>query len=293
MTNIEHFIRKYYLKIDSLDLELIIAAVLKKPREFVLSHPEYKIPKFKIKNLKLKISRRGRGEPLAYILGHKEFYGLDFKVDKNVLIPRPETELLVDLALKEALNTKYRILNTSIIDMGTGSGNVIISVTCNIKHVACDKMKFYGIDISKKALKIARKNAKLHKVNKKIKILQGNILEPILKNKKYLIQNTRYIILANLPYVSKKIYAKSPTIKHEPKLSLLSSEEGLHHYKKFLKQIKKLIVTCYMLYVTCLFEISPEQKPKLSKLIKYYFPKAGINFHKDLAGKWRVCEIIA
>ena len=120
---IRDILTKYRKDIDMLDAELIIAHFLGKNREFILAHPEYEIPKFKIKNLKLKISHRLRGEPLAYILGEKEFYGLKFKVNKNVLIPRPETETLVDLALKGIKKlpvTDYR-LPVTIADIGTGS----------------------------------------------------------------------------------------------------------------------------------------------------------------------------
>jgi release factor glutamine methyltransferase len=293
MESIADIQKKYSKIIDLLDFELIIAAVLKKPREFVLSHPEYKIPKFKIENLKLKISRRRRGEPLAYILGHKEFYGLDFKVSKNVLIPRPETELLVDLAinnLQPTTNNKQQKI--VIIDVGTGSGNIIISIACSMKHATYNKIKLYGIDISKKALKVAKQNAKFHKVDKKIKFLKGDLLEPIIK-KCYMLHVTCYmIIVANLPYVSKKIYFSSPTIKHEPRLALLSSKEGLLHYTKLLCQIKKLLVTCYMFHVTCFMEISPEQKTKLARMIKFYFPKAKMKFHRDLSGKWRACKVV-
>lgn len=297
MFTIQNFFTKYFSKIDHYDLELIISHVLKKPREFVLSHPEYEIPKFKIENLKLKISRRRRGEPLAYILGHKEFYSLDFKVNKNVLIPRPETELLVDLALNK-LKTKsagWQIKpKTAIIDVGTGSGNVIISVVKNLLNhkLRTTNYRFLGIDISQKAINIAKENAKLHKVDKKIKFLKGNLLKPLINKLSMVKCQQSIVILANLPYVSKKIYNSSPTIKHEPKSALLSSNAGLAHYEKLLKQIKSLMKMCYMLRVSCYMEISSEQKNKFTKLIKIYFPKSNIKFFKDLSGKWRVCEIM-
>jgi release factor glutamine methyltransferase len=279
--------KKYHAKIDALDLELIIAHGIRKTREFVLAHPEYKIPKLKIENLKLKISRRMRGEPLAYILGHKEFYGLDFRINQHTLIPRPETELLVELALKEIRDTKYKIPDT-IIDIGTGSGNIIIGLAKNLKA----RNKFIATDISPKALTVAKYNARKHKVDKKIKFLRGNLLEPIIKNTKYQILNTKYIIIANLPYLSKKIYnATAKDVKnYEPKSALLSSKKGLAHYEKLLKQIKKLVMS-YELRVTSYLEISPEQKPALQNLVKSILPDAKMEFRKDLAGKWRVCCI--
>ncbi|HEX7586062.1 MAG TPA: hypothetical protein VF390_00270 [Patescibacteria group bacterium] len=105
--------KKYYGKIDSLDLELLIAAAIDKPREFVLAHPEYKLTKFQISNFKFQISRRINGEPIAYILGHKEFFGLDFKVNKHTLIPRPETELIPQIVTQN-METKGKNKNPNI-----------------------------------------------------------------------------------------------------------------------------------------------------------------------------------
>jgi len=241
----------------------------------------------------LKIARRAKHEPIAYILGHKEFFGLEFRVDENTLIPRPETELLIEEVLQEFQDTRYNPeysgQNTKIIDVGTGSGNIIVSLAKNLES---KKIKFVGIDISEKALRIAKQNAKKNKVDKKIKFLKGSLLEPF---KKYSLLTTHYslLILANLPYLSKKIYSSTPVDvkKYEPKSALISGTDGLNHYKKLFKQIKKIYVSCFMLNVTCFVEISPEQKPRIQKLIKIQFPEAKIEFKKDLAGKWRLLVI--
>jgi len=283
MLSISDFQKKYHRKIDALDLDLLIAAAIKKPREFVLTHPEYITPKFKIKNLKFKIARRKRGEPLAYILGWKEFYGLKFKVDKNVLIPRPETELIVENVLK------IKPKNKTIIDLGTGSGNIIISLAENIKG----KNIFFATDISAKALDIARQNAKKHKLSKKIKFLHGNLLAPIIQNsiRRLADKIPNLIIIANLPYLSSKIYHSAPTTirNYEPRSALLSSNDGLTHYKKFFQQLKKLHATNYKLQA--FIEFSPEQKTQLKKAILTAFPGCHLTFFKDLAGKFRVAQI--
>lgn len=253
-----------------LDIELLISHAIKKAREFVLAHPEFEISNTQAIKIEELIKRRLKHEPIAYILGEKEFYGLDFKVNEHTLIPRPETELIIEKVL--ALNPK----NSNIVDIGTGSGNIIIALAKNLQA----KNKFFGIDISSKALQIAKQNAKTNKVEKKIKFLKGNLLQPLTKNK---IENA--IIIANLPYLSKKIYdATMPDVKKfEPKSALYSAEEGLAHYRKLFSQIKfpaKIFI-----------EFSPEQKSSLSKLAKELFPKAKLNFHKDLAQKWRILEI--
>lgn len=307
MKKIKDILIKHSSKINSLDLELLIAQAINKPREFVLAHPEYNIPPLKIvsgtRDWKLKIARRIKGEPLSYITGRKEFYRLEFKVDKNTLIPRPETELLVELALKEIQNTSHEIPATKIIDVGTGSGNIIISIANAMESIqysrltgkqATSDIQFFATDISTKALRVAKYNARKHKVDKKIKFLNGNLLEPILKNNLACSgQNSRIIILANLPYLSEEIYsAAAPSIrKYEPRSALLSQNHGLAHYEKLLWQIKQTITNNQWPMAKCFFEISPEQKPKISKLIKKYFSETKIEFRKDLAGKWRICAI--
>lgn len=285
---ISDFQKKYSKKLDFLDFELLIAAAIRKPREFVLAHPEQKLTQYQVSSIKYKVSERIKGKPLAYILGHKEFYGLDFNVNKHTLIPRPETELLVEQALRE-LKTKNQKPKT-IIDIGTGSGNIIISLAKNNEQRARNNIKYFATDISKFALQIAKQNAKKHNVAKKINFFHGNLLEPILKHATCDMRHA--IILANLPYLSKEIYQSAPTDvrKYEPKTALYSPEAGLAHYHKLLLQIKKLVVTGYGLRVTGFFEISPEQKPTIQKLIKSYFPEAKIGFQRDLAGKWRLCQ---
>jgi release factor glutamine methyltransferase len=261
--------------------ELILSHILQKSREYVLTHPEIALNKAqKAKFLNL-IKRRQKYEPLAYILGHKEFYGLDFKVDKNVLIPRPETELLVEEIIK--LDPK----GENIIDIGTGSGNIVISLAKSIG----EKNNFFAVDISEKALRIAKYNAKKHKVDKKIDFIKSDLL----KNKKLLdkIKNKKIIMVANLPYLSKKIYSSTmPDVKnYEPQSALLSGDDGLDHYKKLFSQIGKLLVANCRLLAEIFLEISPEQKTKMEKMIRKYFPKCKMNFIKDISGRWRVVKI--
>ncbi len=284
-------------KLALFEIQLLCAEVIGKSREFVITHPEYVLSSSQLSTLQSQIRRRLKGEPIAYILGHKEFYGLAFLVNKHTLIPRPETELVTDLVLDKLRNLlRNKLRNTSIIDIGTGSGNIIISIAHNIQHETHNikhATKLYGIDISKEALKVARKNAKLHKVNENIKFLQGDLLLPISKSKNYKPEAGNLIITANLPYLSKEIYNSTPRdVKNfEPKSALHSPKSGLAHYERLLKQIQKMLKECYMLHVTCYMEISPEQKPLLLLLVKNFFPKTKIRFHKDLAGKWRICEV--
>lgn len=297
MKTISDIQKAYFGKIDLTDIEILIVDSIGKSREFILAHPEYEIPSLKIEKLKLKISRRLKGEPIAYILGHKEFYGLDFMVNKHTLIPRPETELLVEIALDQLKVHKVsKVHKVIIVDIGTGSGNIIVSITKAIEKSKIQNAtaEFVGIDISKDALKIAKKNAAIHNLDKKIAFLNGSLLTPIIENCKLKIENSKMIILANLPYLSKEIYQSAPidVKKFEPKTALYSPEQGLQHYRRLLEQLKDLLAANRQLQISLLLEISPEQKTLLPAVIKPIFPKAKVSFQKDLAGKWRVCKII-
>lgn len=188
--------------------------------------------------------------------------------------------------MEKAIKSKPR--NNIIVDIGTGSGNIIIALAKKLK----DAEGFIAIDISEKALRVAKQNAKIHAVNRKIKFLKGDLLSPIISNLQ-LVTGKRIVIVANLPYLSKSIYASAPPSvrKFEPRMALLSGRDGLANYKKLFLQIKLLVIN-YELRVTTFIEISPEQKKKLGKLARDIFPAAKIAFYKDLAGKWRICEII-
>ena len=292
MPTIHEISKKYYKKIDCLDLELIISRATNMPREFVLAHPDFILSVHERRKFQKMAARRLKNEPLAYILKYKEFYGLDFKVNKNTLIPRPETELLVEKTIKKILNTEYQIPNT-IIDVGTGSGNIIISLAHSVERITrnAKRINYYATDISDEALKIAKHNAKINKVDKKIKFIKSDLLKYFLNNPT-IKQFNNLIMVANLPYLSKKIYsATTNDIKiFEPRSALLSGCDGLDHYTKLLNQIKIMKDNCPILHGSCIMEISPEQKNKLGKLIKNLFPKAKIIFHKDLSQKWRIAE---
>jgi len=284
-------LEKFNIKTANLDAEILLFYTIKKSREFILTHSEHKLTESQITNFNSLIKKRSKGNPVAYLMGHKEFYGLDFLVNKDVLIPRPETELMID----EVLNFISHISRPmSFIDIGTGSGCIIISLIKQLLtfNFQLSTFNFFATDISKNALVVARKNAKKHKV--KIKFLEGNLLEPFFENHKLSNPKNPIIITANLPYLTPSQLKNSLSIKKEPKIALVAGSDGLKYYEELFKQIK-LLVTSYpsnsagkQLQITIFCEIDPQQKIKIGTLIKKELPNSSFQIKKDLNGHSRL-----
>lgn len=274
-------------RLDRLDLELLIALVLKKDRLFILSHPEAVLNKNQQIKLALLIEKRLKHYPLAYLSGVKDFYGLNFKVTPSVLIPRPETELMVDNIIQQIKKEEGPQKNKEleIIDLGTGSGCIIISLAKNLEPSGRN-IKYTALDISVAALKIARLNAKNHQLNKKITFKSSNLLStkiPFLKKSKPL----QLIISANLPYLTPQQVKASPSIQKEPKLALLAGADGLKYYRQLIAQLKSLPQHSFTAYL----EIDPGQKTKLTRLLRHSWPEASYRFLKDYRGYNRLLII--
>lgn len=271
------------------DFFILLAHTLKKDRVFLFAHPEYTISAASEVRARNFFSRRAHHEPVAIILGYKEFYGRDFFVTKDTLIPRPETEVLIDLALEEI--TKYKtngVKKIALVDVGTGSGNIIITLVKEIKKVRqSPDIRYYATDISAPALAIAKKNARQHRVSNIIKFHKGDLLDPYLP---YTKVKTSTIIAANLPYISHAIYRNitKDVRDFEPARALVSKQSGLAHYYSLLKIVKN---TSQLRPITLFLEISPEQSFSLQKYVIKLFPNAFIAIKKDLAGKKRVLTI--
>lgn len=270
-------------KIERTEAEIILGHIINKDRAYILAHPENKINWRQHIKFNRLIRQRGSGVPLAYLTGHKEFFGLDFFVNKNVLIPRPDTEILVESAIAIISNTQYQI---TLIDIGTGSGCIPISILKTLQH---KNIEAHAIDISKKALRVAKKNAEKHNV--KINFHQGDLLAPILRNCELTANSSEIIITANLPYLTQTQFDTEPSIKKEPKLALIAdNKNGLSLYEKLLKQLQSLIFNLQS-SVTLLLEIDPSQTIEIKNIIQKLLPTASIIIKKDLAGHDRVVII--
>jgi len=259
-----------------LDAEVLLSYVLKKDRAYIVSHNEYKISPAQSNKFNHYISLRAKHFPLAYIIGYKEFYDLNFFVTPAVLVPRPESEQLVDLAIDYYNNNP----DSMIIDLGTGSGCLIISVLTklNKKH---RQVKGIGIDISSGALIIAKRNSKKYNLSN-IQFIQSNLLGTFIKKPSAISQSRHILILANLPYVPLEILKTEPSISQEPRLALDGGHDGLDVYRRLAKQIYTLKKQVNV-HMTILCEINPEQKKFFQTLWK-----ERVIYKKDLAGKNRI-----
>lgn len=254
-----------------MEAQLLMASVLKKDRVFVIAHPEYEVKLKEITQFNKLVRARLADWSNAVLIGHKEFYGLDFKVNKDVLVPRPETEILVDVVL-DYVKTKSGAM---IMDIGTGSGAIITSLYNNLPNIYL----FLASDKSKKALTVAKANALKNKA--KVTFLNGDLLYPYLPYIKK-INPQNIIITANLPYL-KPSEMSEPSIKKEPKSALLSGSDGLWHYRRLFSQLKSIKEA--KVFLIC--EINHKQARPIEKLARASFPKSVTHFKNDYTGRIR------
>ena len=251
LKNAESILKKSQIPSWRLDAEILLAEVLRKDRSELIIRNNIKISNKKAFTFNRYIDRRKKFEPVAYILNNKEFFSLDFFVNKNSLIPRPETELMVEKAIEI-----YKKKAPNILDIGTGSGCIIISV---LRHLP--KSRGIGLDISKNAIKVAKFNSeKLLKVyNKRLKFMNVSI-EKLSNNRIF------DLILANPPYInSKDIRNLSTDIKrYEPKIALDGGNDGLDVIKKVIYKSLRILKHNGTLAI----EIGNNQYFAVSKLLR-------------------------
>ena len=230
-----------------LDSELLLSKTLNKSREKTLTNLDKDIEKTNFNIFKEYLIRRSKNEPIAYILGEKEFWSKNFIVNKDTLIPRPETELLVD-----KLSKIFKDKKISILDIGTGSGCIIVSLLSNLKQSTGT-----GIDISKKAIITAKINASRHKLSNRIKFINKSF-ENVF-DKKF------DLIVSNPPYIERKaIKNLSEDIKkYEPRMALDGGNDGVDLIKKVIYKSKDIL----KIKGTLALEIGNEQIKKVSKIL--------------------------
>lgn len=259
-----------------IESELLLCHALGISKTKLYSEPQRVLTPTEIRGLQHSINRCLLHEPIAYILGHCDFYGHDFYVNHRVFIPRPETELLVEEAIDFAYHQNIPQSQLILADIGTGSGAIAISVA-----LALPQARVYAVDITASALHVAHMNCQLHHVTHQVTLLQGNLLEPL--------PEPVNVIIANLPYVKNHELRMLPPeiMDFEPLVALTGGEDGLNVIRQLLNQTQEKICPGGCL----LLEIGYGQKEPITSLINGHFPQGNVAIIPDLAGIERIARI--
>ena len=240
-------LKKKKISTHRLDSEILLSKVLKKKREEILINLDQKICLKNVSRYNNLIQRRSQNEPVAYLVKEKEFWSKIFLVSKNTLIPRPETELMV-----EKLVNIYKSKSISILDIGTGSGCILISLLSELNN-----SKGLGIDISKHAIQIAKKNAERHGKFLNIKFLNKSLSSTFNQKFDLIVSNPPYIRTGDIKNLNEDIK------KYEPRIALDGGNDGLDLIKKVIYKTKNILKIKGMLAL----EIGNEQDKKVSKIL--------------------------
>ena len=266
--------------------QLLLASLLNQPKEWLIAHDDEALTIDVLTRYEQQLARVAAHEPLAYILGHREFYGLDFMVDKRVLIPRPETEMLVDLtlaALKPLIPSPTH--PRSVIDIGTGSGAIPVALAKTQPD-----LYLIATDVSPDALAVAQLNAQKHGVAERIVFQQSNLLDQTDPGQLIEIR----VLTANLPYVTREeIDDLQPEIQdHEPRVALDGGDDGLDLIRRLLTQIRDLRACGKFPQLSAAFlEFGASQGPTVLTAAQQIFPNSECAILSDLAKLDRVLVV--
>jgi len=287
-----------------LDAQVLFAHILKRTRTWVLAHPQARLKAEQANQLETALRRLENGEPLPYVLGHWEFYGLDFQITPDVLIPRPETELLVEQAIlwskargEAALHKRGQASQRQRLwaaDVGTGSGCIGIALAKNIPD-----LKVIATDISLPALIVAQTNARDLGVDERLSFVQSDLLQPFVGcvsvrdaktsevSTPAKISRRIDLICANLPYIPDAVLKELKVFHSEPRLALSGGIDGLHLISKLLDQTAERLAPSGAAFL----EIEATQGLAVRSLAQRTFPNAKVEIIKDLAGLDRVVYV--
>jgi release factor glutamine methyltransferase len=263
------------------DAQLLLAHVAVKDKEWVLAHGEAFLSKAQSEKFDELVTQRAKGVPIAYILGFAGFYGREFAVNDRVLVPRPETEHLIDEAL---LYIRERVVSlmpkqfVTVLDVGVGSGAIGVTLAAEVAQTFVE-----GTDISMAALKMAEHNAKRFNVAGRCKFLHGDLATPVM-------ERTYDVVCANLPYIPSADLPKPPeSAGFEPKDALDGGSDGLDHYRRFMPQAKRLVKPGGLL----LLEAAPPTMDGLAVIVHEAFRTAEVTIGEDYGGRLRYVKVKA
>lgn len=260
-----------------LDAQVLLAHVTGEPRTRVLAHPELELTPEQTEKLESLVRRLEQGEPLPYVIGHWEFFGLDFDLTPDVLIPRPETELLVERAISwlEASPS-----SRTIADIGTGSGCIAASLATHVPDA-----HILATDISPKALEVARSNARKFDLLRTIEFVECDILPSSSDSQS--ARGPFHLICANLPYIPTEKLRNLPVYQHEPTLALDGGPDGLDPFRKLFNLTPRWLASGGLI----LLEVEATRGTAVLSLAYDTFSAAEMHLHQDLAGQDRLLEI--
>ena len=222
------------------------------------------------------IDRRAAGEPSAYITGHKEFYGLDFNVDPRALIPRPETELLLELALEFAARHTSQGEGLNIAEVGVGCGAIAITLAVNLSGA-----RVVATDISPAALRLASENISRHRVEDRVTLLEGDLLQPVSGPIDILVSNPPYISSAQLATLPREIRG------HEPRVALDGGDDGMAAIERLICQAKDKLRPGGAMFVEIGWDLGERALVRSLEL----WPESEVSITPDLAGIDRVLTL--
>ena len=268
------------IDLPKLEARLLLAKALNKDLNWTYVNLEKKIPKKKFFKYEILIKKKLKKFPTAYLLGNKEFYSMNFKVNENTLIPRPETEIIIEEIKKKFQNKK----NLLVLDLGTGSGCILLSILKEFKNATG-----IGIDKYLETVKVARINSKKNNLSKRSKFFkldwsQKDFFKQVIKINKAFSGNKKFdLVVSNPPYLLKnEINTLMSEVLYEPKESLYDNKDGLSFYKIVLPKINSLVSENSYIYI----EINPKNKRNVEKICKSNNLR-NTNYIKDLSGKYR------
>jgi release factor glutamine methyltransferase len=260
-----------------LDAEILLAHTLGCTRAHLLASFHEQLDQEQVLAFQRLITRRAHSEPVAYLTRQREFYGLDLFIDQRVLVPRPETELLVDLALIAARRMQATTsADLKIADIGTGSGAVALALAANLPP----QTRIYATDISADALHVAAANATHHGLTSQVRLLQGDLLASLPEPVHLIVSNPPYTVIDEID---------AGVRDHEPRLALDGGSNGLEVYRRLIPQAAEWLHTDVDSCV--LLEIGATQAAAVLDIARQAFPRAALEVRKDLAGHDRVAMI--
>lgn len=267
-----------------LDAEVLLAHVLGTRREHLYAHPERRLDAGEYAAYQAALERRLTRLPVAYITGRKEFMSLEFLVDENVLIPRPETETLVEAVIErlrgheaEARDGGGGRAPVIVADVGTGSGAIAVSIAWFVRHAS-----LIAVDISPGALRVARENARRHGVEDRIKFLEGDLLSPLAGRG---LEGRIYAVVSNPPYLSRRMMASlPPEVAKEPRVALAGGEAGLDFAQAILDGARAYLAADGFVAL----EVGHDQAETVRRLAVDEFGYGGVDVIRDYAGVERV-----